>query len=148
MPLKDDIPMMRQQNRQPATVKIAFVGLLGLCLVSSARFIFAPDHVDLLLRRPWSLAQYDHRFDALRRWLPARGVVGYLGNQDEDELANYLVTQYSLAPILIDHSADHALVIGNFSSAALATPPRVPANLRIVHDFGGGLFLLEERPLE
>jgi len=130
----------------PRAARLAVFALIGLCAASSARFVFAPTRVDLLLRRPWTLEQYDRHFDELRSLLPPRAVVGYVGNQDQDELVNYLVTQYSLAPVVVDRSPEHDLVVGNFSSPAFAVPPRVPTTLRIRRDFGNGLFLFEKRP--
>ena len=78
------------------------------------------------------------RFLALREALPQRGVIGYIG-QSQDSVGHYYLTQYALAPLVVDFSANHSLLIGNFPN----TPPQIlPANLKVLRDFGNGVLLL------
>ena len=78
------------------------------------------------------------RFVALREALPKRGVIGYVG-QSQDSVGHYYLTQYALAPLVVDFSANHSLLIGNFPN----TPPQnLPANLKVLRDFGNGVLLL------
>ncbi len=75
----------------------------------------------------------------MKKALPVRGVVGYVEDPDEttDDGAYYL-TQYALAPLIVDHSPNHPLVVGNFSKLSGAPPP---VKLRVLKDFGNGVFL-------
>jgi hypothetical protein len=98
------------------------------------------------------ISTYERRFDDLRKMLPPRGVVGYLGHPEpiggaprEANAAallhfrRYLLAQYSLAPLLLIESTEPDFVIGNFDPGV--TVPAT-AGLRVVRDFGDGLVLL------
>lgn len=107
------------------------------CLLSSARLIWdapvsrihSPDEVSL---------RSDQRFAALKTLLPENGVVGYLGDSVNDK-ADYYLTQYALAPLIVEHSLNRPLIVGNF----LSSPPEIDEhNLRIIRDFGDGVLLL------
>ena len=131
---------------KPGARVVEAVGiLLLLCLLSAARFVVVPDRGDLLLGRPISVSQYERRFDGLRKSLPASGVVGYLGDENSYGLPNYFLAQYALAPLIVDHSPDHALVVGNFVSSSLSSVRNRPPDLIVVQDFGDGVCLLEKR---
>jgi len=71
--------------------------------------------------------------------LPASGVVGYIGESGDSSTPNYYLTQYALAPIVVDRSTHHPIVIGNLP---LSPPSDLPPSLRLVEDFGGGVLLL------
>jgi hypothetical protein len=86
----------------------------------------------------------DLRFAALRPVLPKRGVVGYVGESD-DSTADYYLAQYALAPLVVDRSANHPLVIGNFPSSPL---PLQTKGLRLVRDFGSGVLLFAHEEQE
>jgi hypothetical protein len=81
----------------------------------------------------------DQRFAAVKTRLPATGVIGYIGESGNSSTPDYYLTQYALAPLVIDRSAHHAIVIGNFP---LSPPSDLPPNLRPVEDFGSGVLLL------
>ena len=90
--------------------------------------------------------------------LPPAGSVGYVttvenekffsleqGLQDVELLAQFIVTQYTLAPVFVYNSPDYPLVVGNF----LSGPPD-PVFLRRNRlvprkDFGDGVILFERR---
>jgi hypothetical protein len=78
------------------------------------------------------------RFAALREALPQRGVIGYIG-QSQDSVGHYYLAQYALAPLVVDFSSDHRIVVGNFP---FAPPQNLPANLKLMRDFGNGVLLL------
>lgn len=80
----------------------------------------------------------DQRFAALKARLPDHGIVGYLGESGDSAIPDYYLTQYALAPLIVDHSPDRVIVVGNFPSQ----PAHIPSNLRIVQDFGDGVLLL------
>jgi hypothetical protein len=97
------------------------------------------------------ISVYERRFEPLRSALPARGVVGYLGDPDPTgptpETANaaallhfrrYLLAHYALAPLLLIESTNPEFVVGNFDAGAV---PPTPSGFQMVRDFGGGLVL-------
>lgn len=87
-------------------------------------------------------ARSDQRFSLVKTRLPAEGVIGYIGEMGDSAVPDYYLTQYALAPLVVDHSTGHAIVIGNFPSSQ---PPEIPADLRVVQDFGNGVLLLAGR---
>ena len=104
---------------------------------------------------------HEARIGRLKGYLPASGAVGYVTTVENDQifareraiqnvefLAQYALTQYTLAPLLVRNSPDLPLVVGNF----LDGPPKpgflerhglIPRK-----DFGDGLVLYrrEGRP--
>lgn len=90
------------------------------------------------------ISAYQRRLEALRPVLPARGVVGYLGDPEPtgpgalQHFRRYLLAQYSLAPLLLIESTEPELVVGNFDPGPTPAPP---AGFQLVRDFGDGLVL-------
>ncbi len=78
------------------------------------------------------------RFTALKADLPQSGVVGYIGETGNLAVGDYYLAQYALAPLVVDHSANHRLVIGNFSAAPSAIATQ---GLQLVKDYGSGVVL-------
>jgi len=106
------------------------------CLLSSARLA---KNATISARTPDDIAKHsDQRFAALKAALPPTGVIGYIGESGNSGTADYYLAQYALAPRVIEHSPNHALVIANFSTLPASLPP----NLELVTDFGNGLLLL------
>ena len=130
-------------NRSRVTIASALFVIC--CLLSSARLILqAPtpgkwhDTADAIQRRS------DQRFAELKKLLPRHGVVGYFGESGTPEAVGaYYLTQYALAPVVVEHSTNHALVIGNFPASS-ATPP-IPEDLKLLKDFGDGVFLFASK---
>jgi hypothetical protein len=121
-----------------STKSVLWIFILG-CLLSSARLIFdrpiARDAQDTALRS-------GQRFSELRDVLPKAGVVGYIGESDAVAVGHYYLTQYALAPLVVDHSSEHAIVIGNFPRSQ---PTAFPEKLRLVRDFGNGVLLFANK---
>jgi hypothetical protein len=70
--------------------------------------------------------------------------VGYVGEPGTSSLPGYYLAQYALAPLVLDHSTNHALVIGNFPTAPPTGSPS--ADLHLVKDFGDGVLLFATQP--
>lgn len=92
------------------------------------------------------ISVYQRRMELLRPVLPARGVVGYLGDPTPtaagalQHFRRYLLAQYSLAPLLVLEGTEAEFVVGNFYPG---TTPAPPPGFRMVRDFGEGLMLFE-----
>ena len=118
---------------------IAFLILLSL--LSSAWMIFNSP-------KPWHIevdslgARSDKRFATLKSHLPANGVIGYIGETGDSALPDYYLTQYALAPLVIDRSAHRSIVIGNFPHTL---PSEIPSDLKLVQDFGNGVLLFASK---
>jgi hypothetical protein len=125
-------------------MSVAFLVFILCSLLSTARIVWdaprlnrPPDSAQRVARRS------DHRFAALKASLPERGVIGYVGEPGAAAVGDYYLTQYALAPLVVDHSVNHALVVGNFPSSPGGVPTASPSdNLQLVHDFGDGVLLL------
>ena len=118
------------------TCKACLWILVVACLLSSGRMLVHSP------RTGEDAAENERRsgapFVALREVLPQRGVIGYIG-RPEDSVGHYYLAQYALAPLVVDFSLNHRIVVGNFPTAP---PQNLPANLKVVRDFGEGVLLL------
>src|SRR5271156_3389577 len=111
------------------------------CLLSSARLVVdAPTPSSLKNSSGLVARRSDQRFSALKAALPERGVVGYIGEPGPLALGDYYLTQYALVPMVVEHSPNHDLVIGNFPNSP---PADIPSTLQLKKDLGGGVLLFE-----
>src|SRR5262249_53895820 len=83
---------------------------------------------------------YEKRFDPLRPVLPSQGVVGFVTDAEPYNLEYYL-TQYTLAPLLVDPKQSHEIVIGNFANKASNPKLFSGAILDLRFDVGNGVKL-------
>jgi hypothetical protein len=128
--------MRMSQVRRMLSCKACLWILVVSCLLSSGRMLIHNPRISD------EAAENDRRsgarFVALREALPQRGVIGYIG-RPEDSVGHYYLAQYALAPLVVDFSPNHRIVVGNFPT----TPPEnLPANLNVLRDFGDGVLLL------
>ena len=115
----------------------AILLLVACCLLSTAHILFQaprPGHIsaDDISKRS------DLRFAALKARLPTSGVIGYIGEPGDSATPDYYLAQYSLAPLVVDFSANHSIVVGNFPSSKGGVIPR---GLTPMEDFGNGVIL-------
>ncbi|HWZ80841.1 MAG TPA: hypothetical protein VNX87_30165 [Candidatus Sulfotelmatobacter sp.] len=132
--------MQRPQRTDSASprMKCAILFFTICCLLSTIRILREapnPAHIttDDVSKKS------DQRFAAVKTRLPASGVIGYIGGNGDSSTPDYYLTQYALAPLVVDRSTHHTIVIGNFP---LSQPSSLPPNLRLVEDFGSGVLLL------
>jgi hypothetical protein len=133
MPMKPPAPT----DSLPAYQSIGISVFVFCCLLSS---------LALLRRAPkaWPLdaddiaTRSDERFAAVKAKLPAQGVIGYIGEPGNSGTADYYLAQYALAPLIVDRSPHHALVLGSFPDRA----PEIPQTLQLIDRFGPGVLLL------
>jgi hypothetical protein len=93
---------------------------------------------------------HEMRLAGLRKRLPARGVVGYVaddsgGAEAAREWRRFARTQYSLAPVILERTTAHDLVVGVFDDPR-AIPAASAANgLLPVEEFGEGVVLFRRK---
>jgi hypothetical protein len=128
-----------QNSRRRTTAALIFV----LCsLLSSGRIFWnarTPIHargssIDIARNS-------DQRFAVLKPSLPQRGVIGYIGEPGAMARGDYYLAEYALAPLVVDDSPNHPLVLANFPNEPLLAPP----NLQLVKDFGNGVALFTNK---
>ena len=97
---------------------------------------------------------HEARINQLKPLLPPKGEVGYVTTVENDRifaaerafqnvefLAQYVLTQYTLAPVVVRNSPDRPLVVGNFLDGPPAPGFIEKHGLSPVKDFGDGLIL-------
>lgn len=115
----------------------AILLFVACCLLSTAHILFQAPRPRRISSDDIS-KRSDQRFSALKARLPTSGVIGYIGKPGESASPDYYLTQYGLAPLVVDFSPNHSLVIGNFPSSGV---PVIPPGLTLVEDFGDGVML-------
>ncbi len=106
------------------------------------------------LPEPDPVTIHEARIAQLRPLLPSAGAVGYVTTVENDRifakerafqnveyLAQYALTQYTLAPLIVRNSPDLPLVIGNFLDGPPAPGFLEKHGLVPLKDFGDGLVL-------
>jgi hypothetical protein len=118
-------------------MKCAILLFTICCLLSTIRILREAPNPAHITRDDVS-KKSDERFAAVKTRLPASGVIGYIGESGNSSTPDYYLTQYALAPLVVDRSSHHAIVIGNFP---LSRPSDLPPNLRLLEDCGSGVLL-------
>ncbi len=90
------------------------------------------------------------RFERIKALVPPDAVVQFVNRDGEDRRAfwfHYGLTQYALAPILIDSLPTHELVVVNFPDANPARIGRFAAaeSLAVLADLDNGVVLFRRR---
>lgn len=93
------------------------------------------------------VSEFTSRFDELRQMLPSKGIIGYMSDPeipagDANAQAEFHLTQYAVAPVIVVASTDQPYVIGNFHSV-VSTGSLKDRGLRLVREFGKGIALFE-----
>jgi hypothetical protein len=131
---------MQSSANLPIKIRLAVLIFILGSLLSTVRIAkdapvpahLAPDDIS---------KRSDQRFAILKAGLPTQGVVGYIGEPGDLALGDYYLAQYALAPLVVEHSKNHSIVIGNFPNSQ----PSFPPDLQLVRDFGNGLLLFADK---
>jgi hypothetical protein len=99
------------------------VVLLGLSLFSAFAGYKMASESSQGLNGDDMVTAWDKRQRKVRQLLPDYGIVGYLADWDipgakygsSDQEVEFLLMQYTIAPVVLERGADHELVLGNFS---------------------------------
>jgi hypothetical protein len=98
---------------------------------------------------PHQVARLEAVLQELRSTLPASGRVGYITDGSPTDVLGsgaatrrYYLTQYALAPLVVEPGTEHDLVIGHVEKF---DPALVPANLFLMRRFGDELALYRKK---
>lgn len=125
-----------------STIIVAAVSLLSV-----GRLFFQVADFYPKAPSPDGVTEFSQRFSVLRTMLPQRGVIGYMTDADSapgdtNTVAEYHLTQYAVAPILVVNSIEQRFVIGNFHRVVTAGSLR-DRGFKVIREFGNGIALLE-----
>ncbi|GAP21099.1 hypothetical protein [Leptolinea tardivitalis] len=100
------------------------------------------------------VTDWDRRLRKFRLDLPESGIVGYLSDRDipgykygiRDEEVEFILTQYTLAPVVLERGANHKVVVGNFRDDG--DPEKIKRvekelNVKLIKAYSNEIFLLE-----
>ena len=124
----------------PLGGRVVLALLVSVALWSSGQFLVRMAQLDARSRGRHDLARYEARFDELRKMLPPRGVVGYVSDKPH-AVREYYLTQYALAPVIVEGTSARPLVVGNFFDARAAAQIAGSQKLVMLKDFGKGVML-------
>jgi len=134
----------------PPRVAVGIVLIVLFGIVSAARW--ARTAVASAAAGADEVTLYEARIQVLRGALPAVEVVGYLTDaapvdlplvESRERMRHYVLTQYSLAPVLVARDATPEFYVGNFRTPAGADTAAA-LGLVTVRDFGDGLMLFRK----
>jgi len=124
--------------------QFAVVALATIALASS--FWLLLDVVSAYSNRSRTLGvdSFEDRFRELRKALAPHSEVGYISDNptnDEAAQAEFYLTQYTLAPTIVDASPNRPLVVANYHSPQPDLAKLQAQHLVLLQDFGNGVLL-------
>ena len=123
--------------------KTGIILIILFSLLSVGRLLHQESKQILGIKFNDEVSLYEERYVELKKWLPPNGVVGYINNKDfGNDIREFYLTQYSLAPIIVVRSANFPLVIGNFPTSV--NSPGKQMNSVLLKDFGNGVMLFSK----
>lgn len=127
---------------------IATVLLISCALFMNVRFRFKDQHVNAWLWSNDTVAAHEEQLRVVKESLPARGgIIGYVDVSTLDKeprLVNYLLTQYTMAPLILDKKHKQRLSIVDFRGGGADSEALKKDSRRTVKDFGNGVLLVED----
>jgi hypothetical protein len=140
---------------------VSFISILVLLALLWAS-LSSSIHADLSIRKQWSAAAigqdgrslWEQRLEGMRDDLPKQGIVGYVSEQDIpgapydaiDSNEEYALTQYFLAPLIVQRGAGYDYVIGNFSDPNYNYQVEKTLGIEQLASYGMGIFLYRGQP--
>ncbi len=140
------------------------ISLVSIVVLLALAWIAVVSNVNIAkgVRKQWNPAAIDQdgrsrwedRLQRLRNDLPKYGVVGYVSEQDIpgapfmpiDTNEEFGLTQYFLAPLIVEHGTGYKYVIGNFGDPDYDYQVEKTLGLKQLMSYGMGIFLFEGNP--
>jgi hypothetical protein len=118
---------------------IAVSGLLALAVLTIYNLLLDSNGLKFS-----DIARFDRGIAEVRTSLPHAGTIGFYTDEPAGVNARqeYYLTQYAVAPVVLENNVDHELVIASVHSAEsrINNP-----NLVLVRDFKNGIQLLRNK---
>ena len=107
----------------PYLVALAVILIIGLSFYSSLQTFQTTSKDVAELKGDDMVTAWDKRLRKVRLLLPGHGVIGYLADWDipnykygpSDQEVEFLLAQYTVAPLVLERGIQHDLVLGNFN---------------------------------
>jgi hypothetical protein len=128
--------------------------LVAVTVYANLTLLFA--RIDLYRQLPQTdpVSIHEQRIGQIKKVVPPAVALGYVTTVENEKIflsernlqnvefvAQYYLTQYTMAPVFVYNSPDYPLVIGNFLDGQ-ANPEWIrEKRLKPLHDFGDGLIL-------
>jgi hypothetical protein len=128
--------------------------LIGVAVFANLNLLFSRVQHYPHLPQTDPVSIHERRIEQIRKIMPPTPVLGYVTTVENEKLfldernllnveflAQYYLTQYTLAPVFVYNSPDYPLVVGNFLDGP-ADPEWIgKKGLTPLHDFGDGVML-------
>ena len=140
--------MSKMKDRVSWRVK---AGVLLLCASANIYAVEICRRTHVLTAGPTDpITLNEMRLAELKKRLSAHGEVGYItddfdGVDRDTAWREFATTQYSLAPVILERTTAHKLVVGNFKDPSSILTVAARNNLLLIEDFGSGVVLFENK---
>ena len=129
--------------------KLAVLFLTAIALASSFWFLLDVLGTATHTKQTYGVAAFENRFTELRKTIQPHTVYGYLSDTpptDPSALAEFHLTQYTLAPAIVRPSTSENLVVVNYHGKQLDAALLRTNHLAPYQDFGNGVALCRQAP--
>jgi hypothetical protein len=117
--------------------------IIATLLPAAGVFTEVVSNPSMFRRRDDPISVFDRRLAPLREFVRTERVVGYLPPPlIKDRAAHLYSVRYALAPVQVRDDPNLPLVVAD----GVVYGQLVPEQMRVRHDFGDGLLLLEQVP--
>lgn len=124
--------------------QLAVLSLAAIALVSSFWFLLDVLGTAAHSTRTFGVEAFENRFTDFRKTVQPHTVYGYVSDNapnDPSALAEFHLTQYTLAPAIIKPTANESLVVVNYHNKQVDPKLLQTYHLTPVQDFGNGVAL-------
>ena len=139
---------------QQYRIEAALVLLIAVTVYANLNLLLTRFQLYPELKQTDPVTIHERRIEQIRKVMPATAALGYVTTVENEKLflqersllnveflAQYYLTQYTLAPVFVYNSPDYPLVVGNFLDGP-ADPEWIrKKGLTPLHDFGDGVIL-------
>jgi hypothetical protein len=107
----------------PVIVVLSIVGLIGISFYSAILTFRTTSKEAAEMDGDEMVTAWEKRLRKLRLILPDHGVIGYLADWDipdyqygdKDQEVEFILAQYTVAPLVLERGINHDLILGNFN---------------------------------
>jgi hypothetical protein len=146
---------------QPYRTWAALILLIAITVYANLNLLFARIQLYPNLPQTDPVSIHEQRIEQIKKVMPPTSVLGYVTTIENEKillnerslrnvefLAQYYLTQYTLAPVFVYNSPEYPFVVGNFLDGPADSEWIRKKGLTPLKDFGDGLILYrkEGRP--